>query len=140
MGRIRANSYTPLAVIISLISRPSLPPVYHLQYASWKQSKSEGGEALRTRPSDHTSSRSTEISLFVAKDTSIQHYQGRWKQFADGQAGPAVGGEVVKIKLAREARGKILDLAIFSSQEVLLLHFTSGADPGRGGGGGDWGG
>ena len=97
MGRIRANSYTPLAVIISLISRPSLPPVYHLQYTSCKQSKSEGGEALRTRPSDHTSSRSTEPSLFVAKDTSIQHHQGCRKQFADGQAGPAVGGEVVKL-------------------------------------------
>ena len=41
-----------------------------------------------------------------------------------GWSGPAVGGEVVEIKLAREARNKILDLAIFSSQEALLLQFS----------------
>ena len=41
-----------------------------------------------------------------------------------GWSGPVVGGEVVKIKLAHEACGKILDLAIFSSQEALLLHFS----------------
>ena len=41
-----------------------------------------------------------------------------------GWSGPGVGGEVVEMKLAREARGKILDLAIFSSQEALSLHFS----------------
>ena len=41
-----------------------------------------------------------------------------------GWSGPAVGGEVGEIKLAREARGKILNLAIFSIQEALSLHFS----------------
>ena len=48
--------------------------------------------------------------------------QGRLKQIPNGQAQLDVGGEAVK-KFARKVRGKILDLAIFSSQEVLPLHF-----------------
>ena len=56
------------------------------------------------------------------KVSSINNCAGRPEAIC-GWSGPAVGGEVVDIKLAREARGKILDLAIFSSQEALSLHF-----------------
>ena len=48
--------------------------------------------------------------------------QGCRKQSPDGQAQLDVGGEVVNN--SRKARGKNLDLGIFSSEESLLLHFS----------------
>ena len=45
-------------------------------------------------------------------------FKSQEKQSADGQAQLDVGGEAHKV------RGKILDLAIFSSQEALSLHFS----------------
>ena len=45
----------------------------------------------------------------------LQAKQGRRKQSVDGQA-------QLDANSSREARGKILNLAIFSSQEAPLLH------------------
>ena len=51
--------------------------------------------------------------------------QGYWKQSPDGQAQLGVIGEDVNnLRAKRKARGKILDLAIFSSQVALSLHFS----------------
>ena len=51
--------------------------------------------------------------------------QGYWKQSPDGQAQLGVIGEDVNNLRAKcKAHGKILNLAIFSSQVALSLHFS----------------